>query len=55
MDHSNIAKVFDAGATDSGRPFFVMELIKGIPIPQYCDQEKLSTKDCLKLFIAVVI
>ncbi len=53
MDHPNIAKVFDAGATDSGRPFFVMELVKGIPITKYCDQEKLSTHDRLKLFIAV--
>ncbi len=53
MDHPNIAKVFDAGATDSGRPFFVMELVKGIPITKYCDQEKLSTGDRLKLFMAV--
>jgi WD40 repeat protein len=53
MDHPNIAKVFDAGATDSGRPFFVMELVKGIPITKYCDQEKLSTGDRLNLFIAV--
>ena len=53
MDHPNIAKVFDAGATDTGRPFFVMELVKGIPITQYCDQEKLSTQDRLDLFIGV--
>ncbi len=53
MDHPNIAKVFDAGATDGGRPFFVMELVKGIPITKYCDQEKLGTSDRLKLFIAV--
>ena len=53
MDHPNIAKVFDAGATDSGRPFFVMELVKGISIIKYCDQEKLSTRDRLKLFIGV--
>ena len=53
MDHPNIAKVFDAGATDSGRPFFVMELVKGIPITRYCDQEQLSTRDRLRLFIAV--
>ncbi len=52
MDHPNIAKVFDAGATDSGRPFFVMELVKGIPITKYCDQEKLSTGDRLELFMA---
>jgi len=53
MDHPNIAKVFDAGATESGRPFFVMELVKGIRIPQYCDQEKLATRDRLNLFIGV--
>ena len=53
MDHPNVAKVFDAGATDSGRPFFVMELVKGISIIKYCDQEKLSTGDRLKLFIGV--
>ena len=47
------AKVFDAGATDTGRPFFVMELVKGIPIVQYCDQEKLSTIHRLGLFIKV--
>ncbi|NQV34870.1 MAG: protein kinase [Phycisphaeraceae bacterium] len=53
MDHPNIAKVFDAGATDTGRPFFVMELVKGNPITQYCDQEKLDTKTRLDLFIKV--
>ena len=53
MDHPNVAKVFDAGATDSGRPYFVMELVKGIPITKYCDQEKLSTSDRLRLFMAV--
>ena len=37
MDHPNIAKVFDAGATDTGRPYFVMELVRGIPITEYCD------------------
>src|SRR5579863_2869181 len=51
MDHPNIAKVFDAGATETGRPYFVMELVKGIPITQYCDQNNLSTADRLKLFI----
>src|SRR5713226_5565671 len=40
MDHPNIARVFDAGATDSGRPYFVMELVKGIPIIEYCDQQQ---------------
>ena len=53
MDHPNIAKVLDAGATDAGRPFFVMELVKGIPITRYCDQEKLATRERLDLFIQV--
>jgi len=53
MDHPNIAKVLDAGATDTGRPYFVMELVKGIPIIEYCDQEKCPTKDRLDLFIKV--
>ena len=51
MDHSNIAKVLDAGTTPSGLPFFVMELVKGIPITEYCDLEKLALKDRLRLFI----
>ncbi|MGO8927931.1 MAG: protein kinase domain-containing protein [Limisphaerales bacterium] len=53
MDHLNIAKVFDAGATGTGRPFFVMELVKGISITKYCDQEKLSTRHRLDLFMKV--
>jgi tRNA A-37 threonylcarbamoyl transferase component Bud32 len=53
MDHPNIAKVLDAGATETGRPFFVMELVKGIPITKYCDQEKLGTAERLDLFIQV--
>jgi serine/threonine protein kinase len=53
MEHPNIAKVLDAGATDSGRPFFVMELIKGMPITEYCDQCKLAVRERLDLFIAV--
>jgi serine/threonine protein kinase/tetratricopeptide (TPR) repeat protein len=53
MDHPNIAKVLDAGSTDAGRPFFVMELVRGIKITDYCDQNKLSTADRLKLFIQV--
>ncbi|MCW5560178.1 MAG: serine/threonine protein kinase, partial [Verrucomicrobiae bacterium] len=53
MDHPNIAKVLDAGATDSGRPFFVMELVRGIPITRYCDDNKLDTKQRLDLFIKV--
>jgi len=53
MDHPNIAKVLDAGATDSGRPYFVMELVRGVPITEYCDKNKLSTKERLDLFIPV--
>lgn len=53
MDHPNIAKVLDAGATDSGRPYFVMELVKGIPITDYCDRNKLSTRKRLELFVTV--
>src|SRR5437016_9703597 len=53
MDHPNIAKVFDAGATDTGRPFFVMELVRGIKITDYCDQNNLSTIERLDLFIQV--
>jgi serine/threonine protein kinase/WD40 repeat protein len=53
MDHPNIAKVLDAGTTDLGRPFFVMELVRGIPITAYCDQASLSTKERLDLFIKV--
>jgi WD40 repeat protein/tRNA A-37 threonylcarbamoyl transferase component Bud32 len=53
MDHPNIAKVFDAGAAETGRPYFVMELVRGIPITKYCDQEKLATRARLDLFIQV--
>ena len=53
MDHPNIAKVFDAGTTDAGRPYFVMELVRGIKITDYCDQANLSTKERLDLFIKV--
>ena len=53
MDHPNIAKVFDAGATASGRPFFVMELVRGVPITDYCDQANLSPVERLDLFIQV--
>jgi serine/threonine protein kinase len=53
MEHPNIARVFDGGATDTGRPYFVMELVKGIPITTYCDANKLSTRDRLALFIQV--
>jgi serine/threonine protein kinase/WD40 repeat protein len=53
MDHPNIARVLDAGATDKGRPYFVMELVCGTKITDYCDQAKLSIPDRLHLFIAV--
>ena len=53
MDHPNIAKVFDGGATETGRPYFVMELVKGVPITEYCDQNKLATPERLSLFIQV--
>src|SRR5437879_5798805 len=49
MDHPNIAKVFDGGVTETGRPFFVMELVKGLPITRYCDEHKLSTAERLEL------
>ncbi len=50
MDHPNIAKVLDAGTTDAGRPYFVMELIKGVPITTYCDEKRLSLNQRLELF-----
>jgi len=53
MDHPNIARVFDAGATETGRPYFVMELVKGIPITEYCDKNNLPTRQRLELFIEV--
>jgi serine/threonine protein kinase/Tfp pilus assembly protein PilF len=53
MDHPNIAKVFDAGATESGRPYFVMQLVHGDKITEYCDQNSLTTEERLKLFIQV--
>jgi len=53
MDHPNIAKVLDAGATEAGRPYFVMELVRGTKITDFCDENKLSTADRLKLFIQV--
>ncbi len=53
MDHANIAKVFDGGATDSGRPYFVMELVKGVPITEYCDQNQVSIRQRLELFVSV--
>ncbi len=53
MDHPNIARVLDAGATEAGRPFFVMELVPGVPITKYCDQHNLSTSARLGLFTQV--
>jgi serine/threonine protein kinase/Tol biopolymer transport system component len=53
MDHPNIAKVLDAGATDTGRPYFVMELVRGVSITEYCDKNKLSTRERLDLFVQV--
>jgi serine/threonine protein kinase len=53
MDHTNIAKVFDAGTNDQGRPYFVMELVKGVPITKYCDEVHASIRDQLDLFIQI--
>src|SRR5213594_139999 len=53
MDHPNIARVLDGGATEAGRPYFVMELVRGIKITDYCDQNSLSTNERLKLFTQV--
>ena len=53
MDHPNIAKIFDGGVTDSGRPYFVMELVRGVPITDYCDEHRLSIGDRLDLFVLV--
>jgi serine/threonine protein kinase/WD40 repeat protein len=53
MDHTNIARVFDAGTTESGRPYFVMELVHGVPITTYCDENKLTPRERLELFVPV--
>lgn len=53
MDHPNIARVLDAGTTDSGRPYFVMELVKGVPITQFCDEKHLTPRERLELFVPV--
>jgi WD40 repeat protein/serine/threonine protein kinase len=53
MDHPNIAKVHDAGATASGRPYFVMELVKGVPITEFCDQNQLTPRKRLELFVTI--
>jgi serine/threonine protein kinase/WD40 repeat protein/Tfp pilus assembly protein PilF len=53
MDHPNIAKVLEAGETDSGHPFFAMELVRGVPMTDYCDKNNLSTRERLELFLTV--
>ena len=53
MDHPNIARVYDGGTTPTGQPFFVMELVSGVPITDYCDQKRLSVRARLELFVAV--
>jgi serine/threonine protein kinase len=53
MDHPNIAKVLDAGATESGRPYFVMDLVDGVPITRYCDEQQLDPRQRLELFIEI--
>src|SRR5207237_1159002 len=53
MDHPNIAKVFDAGTTESGRPYFVMEFVKGLSITKYCDEHHLTPRQRLELFVPV--
>ena len=53
MDHPNIAKVLDGGATDTGRPYFVMELVHGVPITEFCDRNRLPARERIKLFITV--
>ena len=53
MDHPNIARIFDAGATPKGRPYFVMEYIEGVPITQYCDRKRMTIGQRLELFLAV--
>jgi eukaryotic-like serine/threonine-protein kinase len=53
MDHPNIARVFDGGATPTGRPYFVMELVRGIPITRFCDEQKLAPRQRLELFVSI--
>jgi WD40 repeat protein len=55
MDHPNIARVLDAGTTNDGRPFFVMELVKGVPITQFCDERRLTPRQRLELFVPVCL
>jgi serine/threonine-protein kinase len=53
MDHPNIAQIHDGGTTESGRPYFVMELVRGVPITEFCDQRRLTTRQRLELFVTV--
>jgi WD40 repeat protein/tRNA A-37 threonylcarbamoyl transferase component Bud32 len=53
MDHPNIARVFDAGATETGRPYFVMELVNGVPVTEYCDANRLTFRERLELFVPI--
>ena len=53
MDHPNIARIYDGGLTPAGQPFFVMELVKGVPLTEYCDEQRLTVKARLELFVAV--
>src|SRR5207248_6881635 len=53
MDHPNIARVLEAGTTGAGRPYFVMDLVKGVPITRYCDDHRLTPRQRLELFIPV--
>ena len=53
MDHPNIARVFDAGTTPTGQPFFVMELVNGLPLTRFCDEARLTTKERLELFVPI--
>src|SRR3990172_98256 len=53
MDHPNIAKVLDAGSTEEGRPYYVMELVPGLPLTQFCDEQRLGTRGRLELFMDV--
>ncbi len=53
MDHPNIARVYDGGTTEAGQPFFVMELVSGVPITEYCDRQRLSVRARLELFVSV--
>ena len=53
MDHANIARIFDAGTTEEGSPYFVMELVNGVPLTEYCDRNKLSIRERLELFVPV--